>query len=145
MLPNSYKYFISYLKGKKTMKLKKIAALYSIIIGIAMIGMWLLFIVTNQIPEINTEPVRITYHLIAEFLTAILLLIAGFALFTNQKWGFHLFLISMGMLLYTVIVSAGYYAEKKDIAMLAMFTIFQLLTAIFIGLSFYKYKKFKEK
>jgi len=51
----------------------------------------------------------------------------------------------MGMLLYTVIVSAGYYAEKGDIIMIGMFTIFQLLTVIFIGLSFYKYKEFKEK
>jgi len=127
------------------MKLKKIAALYSIIIGIVMSGMWLSFIATNQVPEINTEPIRITYHLLAEFLTAILLLIGGFGLFTNRKWGFHLFLISMGMLLYTVIVSAGYYAEKGDIIMIGMFTIFQLLTVIFIGLSFYKYKEFKEK
>jgi len=67
------------------MKLKKIAALYSIIIGIVMSGMWLSFIATNQVPEINTEPIRITYHLLAEFLTAILLLIGGFGLFTNRK------------------------------------------------------------
>jgi hypothetical protein len=127
------------------MKLKKLAAIYSIIIGIAMIGMWLSFITTDQIPEIKTEPIRITYHLIAEFLTAILLLIGGFGLYTGRKWGFHLFLISMGMLLYTVIVSAGYYAEKGDMAMVGMFTIFQLLNVIFFGLSFYKYKDFKLK
>ena len=125
--------------------MKKIAAIYSIIIGIAMIGMWLSFIATDQIPEIKTEPIRITYHLIAEFLTAILLLIGGFGLYYRRKWGFHLYLISMGMLLYTVIVSAGYYSEKGDMAMVGMFTIFQLLTVIFIGLSFYKYKDFKVK
>lgn len=127
------------------MNIKKIAALYSVIIGIAMIGMWLLFIATDQVSELKTEPLRITYHLIAEFLTAALLLIAGFGLFTNQKWGFHIFLISLGMLLYTVIVSAGYYAEKGEIAMIGMFSIFQILTIIFIILSFYKFKKFKEK
>ena len=127
------------------MKLKKIAAIYSIIIGFAMIGMWLSFIVTDQVPEIKTEPIRITYHLIGEFLTAILLLIGGFGLFTSSKWGFHLFLISMGMLLYTVIVSAGYYAEKGDMAMVGMFSIFQLLTVAFIVLSFYKWKEFKIK
>ena len=125
--------------------MKKIAAIYSIIIGIAMIGMWLSLIATDQVLEIKTEPIRISYHLIAEFLTAIFLIIAGFGLFTSRKWGFHLFLISMGMLLYTVIVSAGYYAEKGDMAMLGMFTIFQLLTMLFIGLSLYKYKEFKQK
>jgi len=51
------------------MELRNIAAIYSIIIGIAMIGMWLSLITTNQVPEINTEPIRITNHLIGEFLT----------------------------------------------------------------------------
>ncbi len=127
------------------MGLQKIAAIYSIIIGIAMIGMWFSFIATDQVPEINTEPIRITYHLIGEFLTAILLLIGGFGLFTKRGWGFHIFLISMGMLLYTVIVSTGYYAEKGDMIMVGMFTLFQLLTVIFIGLSLYKMKEFKIK
>jgi hypothetical protein len=127
------------------MNIKLIAAIYSIIIGIAMIGMWLALIVTNQVPEINTEPIRITYHLIGEFLTAILLLIGGFGLFTNRGWGFHVFLIAMGMLLYTVIVSAGYYGQKNDIIMVGIFTIFQVLTVLFIGLSFYKWKEFKAK
>lgn len=124
---------------------RKIAALYAIIIGVAMIGMWFFLIATNQVPEIKTEPTRIMYHLIGEFLTAILLLIGGFGLFTNRGWGFHVFLISIGMVLYTVIVSAGYYAEKGDMAMLAMFTVFQVLTVIVIGLSFYKWKEFKAK
>jgi len=127
------------------MKVRIIAAIYSIIIGIAMIGMWLSLIATNQVPEINTEPIRITYHLIGEFLTAILLLIGGFGLFTNRGWGFHVYLISMGMLLYTVIVSAGYYGQRGDLTMVGMFTVFQILTVLFIGLSFYKWKEFKAK
>ena len=127
------------------MELRKIAAIYSIIIGIAMIGMWLCLITTNQVPEINTEPIRITYHLIGELLTAILLLIGGIGLFTKRGWGFHVFLIALGMLLYTVIVSAGYYGQKNDMIMVGMFTIFQILTVLFIGLSFYKWKEFKAK
>jgi hypothetical protein len=127
------------------MNIRKFTAAYSIIIGIAMIGMWLTLITTDQVPEINTEPIRITYHLIGEFLTAILLLIGGFSLFTNRGWGFHVFLISMGMLLYTVIVSAGYYGQKEDMIMVGVFTIFQVLTVLLIGLSFYKWKEFKAK
>ena len=73
------------------------------------------------------------------------MLISGFGLFYNRGWGFHVFLIAMGMLLYTVIVNAGYYAELGDMTMVVMFTIFQILTIIFIGLSFYKYKEFKAK
>ncbi len=127
------------------MNIRKIDAIYAIIIGIAILGMWITFLVTDQVPEIKTTPVKITYHLIAEFLTALLLLIGGFGLYANRGWGFHIYLISMGMLLYTVIVSAGYYANLGDMAMVGMFTIFQLLTAIFIVLSFYKWKEFKAK
>ena len=126
------------------MKIRTIAAIYSIIVGIAMIGMWLSLIATNQVPEIRSEPVRITYHLIGEFLTAILLLIGGVGLFTNRGWGFHVFLISMGMLLYTVIVSAGYYGQQGDMAMVGMFTLLQVLTLLFIGLSFYKWREMKD-
>lgn len=127
------------------MSIKKIAAIYTIIIGIAMIGIWTTFLITDQVPEVTTAPVKITYHLIAEFLTAILLLIGGFGLYTNRGWGFHLYLISMGMLLYTVIVSAGYYGNFGDMMMVGMFTVFQILTVVFIGLSFYKWKEFKAK
>jgi hypothetical protein len=125
------------------MNIKKIASVYSIIIGIAMICMWFVFIATDQVPEIKSAPIKITYYLIAEFLTAILLLIGGYGLLTKRVWGFHLYLISMGMLLYTVIVSAGYYANLEDMIMVGMFSVFQLLTIIFIVLTFYKYKEFK--
>jgi hypothetical protein len=49
----------------------------------------------------------------------------------------------MGMLLYTVIVSAGYYANLGDITIVGMFILFQILTIIFIFLTFYKYREFK--
>ena len=125
------------------MDLKKLASIYSIIIGIAMICMWIIFIALNQVPEIKSAPIKIIYHLIAELLTAILLLIGGYGLLTKRIWGFHLYLISMGMLLYTVIVSAGYYANIGDIFMVGMFSLFQLLTLLFIVLTFYKHKDFK--
>lgn len=123
--------------------IRKIASIYSIIIGIAMFCMWLFFIATNQVPEIKSAPIQFTYHLTAEFLTAILLLIGGYGLLTKRVWGFHLYLISLGMLLYTVIASAGYYADLGDMIMVGMFSVFQLLTLIFIGLTFYYHKEFK--
>ena len=125
------------------MNLRKLASIYSIIIGIAMICLWVVFLITNQVPQINTGPLEISYHLVAEFLTAILLLISGFGLFTKKAWGFHLYLISMGMLLYTVIVSAGYYANLGDMIMVGMFTVFQVFTILFIVIAIIRYKDFK--
>ena len=126
------------------MNLRNIASLYSIIIGTAMICMWIAFLFTNQVPEINTAPLKIRYHLLAEFLTALLLLIGGFSLYTKKSWGFHLYLISMGMLLYTVIVSAGYYADLGEIVMVGMFMFFQVMTILFIGIALFRFKEFKD-
>jgi hypothetical protein len=127
------------------MMIRRIAAIYAVVVGIAIIGMWITFLVTEQVSELPTEPVTITYHLIAEFLTASLLLIGGFGLYSNRGWGFHLYLISLGMLLYTVLVSAGYYGNLGEMGMVGMFTIFQILTVFFIGVSFYKWRAFTEK
>jgi len=125
------------------MKIGKIAAIYSIFVGIFMIGMWAAFLGTGQVPELNSKPIEITYHLIAEVLTAFALLIGGFGLLTNSKWDFQTYLVSMGMLLYTVIVSAGYFGQRENWVMVGMFTTFTILTATIIGLNIYKTDEFK--
>ena len=76
-----------------------------------MIGMWTASYIAKQIPELESEPIRIKFHLAAEFATATLLIIAGFALFLGQEWATFIYLIAMGMLFYTVIVSPGYFAQ----------------------------------
>ena len=75
-----------------------------------MIARWTTSYVTKQNPELESEPIRIKFHLAAEFSTAILLIIAGTGLFTKQEWVTSVYLIAMGMLFYTVIVSPGYFA-----------------------------------
>ena len=125
------------------MKVKKIAAVYSIIVGASMIGMWTVFYVIGGIPEINTEPAKITMHLIAEFVTAIALILGGIGLISNRKWGFQTYLLSMGMLMYTLIVSPGYYIQSGDFIFVAMFTLFIILAIIFITMSYLKKDEFE--
>ena len=125
------------------MKVKKIAAVYSIIVGASMIGMWTVFYVIGEIPEINTEPAKIVMHLIAEFVTAIALILGGIGLISNRKWGFQTYLLSMGMLMYTLIVSPGYYIQSGDFIFVAMFTLFIILAIIFITMSYLKKDEFE--
>lgn len=110
-----------------------------------MIGIWTALLGTEQVPEINTEPIYLLYHLTAEFLTAITLLIGGFGLFANRKWGLEIYLVSMGMLLYAVLNAGGYYAQKSEWIMVGMFTLFTILTTLFICLSLLGKNKFKTK
>lgn len=46
-------------------------------VELSMIAMWTLFYVTGGIPEINTRPAEIGLHMIAETLTALLLIAGG--------------------------------------------------------------------
>ena len=124
--------------------LRRITGLYTLFIGISILLLWIMLLVTNQVPELSNSFITILYHLAAEFITAFFLLIAGFGLLTGKGWGFHTFLISLGLLLYTVIVSAGYYAQLGEYGIVIMFTILQLTTSLFVLLSFLKWKTFQK-
>jgi hypothetical protein len=87
-------------------------SILAIVVGIGMGAMWTVSYLSKQIPELETEPIRIKFHLVADFATAIILLIAGFGLMTNQVWAVSIYLTAVGMLLYTVIVSPGYFAQR---------------------------------
>jgi hypothetical protein len=105
----------------------KFAAWFGIIVGALMLAMWTFFLGTGQVPELVTEPYRIALHLAGEFATAIALIIAGIALLKNTNWGRSLYFVAAGMLLYTLIVSPGYYAQQGQWAFVGMFVLLLLL------------------
>ena len=112
-----------------------IASIYTIIIGIAMLCMWIFLLGKKEVPDLTTKPTQIYFHLIAEFLTSVVLLIGGFGLLTDQSWGTVIFYISIGMVIYSTINAAGFYGQLKDwpmFIMLLVFTIISLLIAILI-------------
>lgn len=97
-----------------------------------MLCMWIFLLGKKEVPELSTKPTQITFHLIAEFLTSVILIIGGFGMFTHQSWGSVLFFISIGMIIYSTINAAGFYGELKDWPMfiiLLVFTIVSLLIA----------------
>lgn len=93
------------------MNIKKYASIYSLLIGISMIGIWIMFYINNQIPELNSEPIRIGMHLSAEFTTAVLFIIGGIGLLKKWDKTIHDFQFSMVMLVYTLIQSLGCFAQ----------------------------------
>jgi hypothetical protein len=106
------------------------ASIFALVTGAAMIGQWALFLATGQVPELETEPLRIRFHLAGEFVTALALLAGGIALLTGQAWAGWLYPLAIGMLLYTVMVSPGYFAEKRQWAFVGMFAVILLLALV---------------
>lgn len=56
------------------------SAWYSILLGLLMFGQWGFFLAMGAVPEVRTEPIRVAFHLAAEFATAFSLLTGGIAL-----------------------------------------------------------------
>lgn len=102
-------------------------AVFAIIVGIGMIRQWIASFIGKQIPELKTEPVRIGFHIAAEMITAICLVVSGIGLLTTQTWSVPLYLVASGMLFYTAIVSPGYFAQKEQWGWLLMFGIIIIL------------------
>jgi hypothetical protein len=98
------------------------APFFAVLVGVAMIGQWMRSYLTGQIPELEQEPIRIYFHLVAESITAMCLISGGFGLWLNSSWGKSLYLIAMGMLFYTAIVSPGYFAQQGDWKWLGIFS-----------------------
>jgi len=111
-------------------------AFFAILVGTGMIIQWTLSYIKEQIPELQTEPIRIKFHIAAEMLTAASLLVAGIGLLVSAPWATPLFLVAVGMLFYTSVVSPGYFAQQGKWGWLVMFAIIFILgiTSIFIVL-----------
>lgn len=76
------------------------------------------------------EPIRLAFHLAAEFATAALLIMGGTGLLLGKSWARFLSAVALGMLLYTVMVSPGYFAQSGQRARAAMFAALLLPVAI---------------
>ena len=103
------------------------SAVFSIIVGVLMFGQWAFFLAAGAVPELQTEPLRISLHLAGEFLTAACLLVAGIALLGRKSWSKWFGLMAAGMLAYTVIVSPGYFAQQGQWPLVAMFAVLLVL------------------
>jgi len=111
----------------------RFAAITAIIIGVVMLLQWGFFLLSGQVPELETEPVRIAFHLAAEAVTALSLILAGWLLIQGHPRGRELGLVAFGMLIYTVIVSPGYFAQQGAWPLVAMFAVLLFLAILSIA------------
>jgi hypothetical protein len=97
----------------------RFAGWYGIAVGSLMFLQWTFFLLSGQVPELQSEPIRIAFHLAAEFITAIGLLLGGIGLLRERSWAVPVYLVAAGLLLYSVVVSPGYFAQQGQWAIVA--------------------------
>ncbi len=63
------------------------SSIFAIVIGLGMIGQWTMSFISKQIPELETEPIRIWFHIIGELITALALIVSGISLLAGWYLG----------------------------------------------------------
>jgi peptidoglycan/LPS O-acetylase OafA/YrhL len=114
------------------MMIRKTAGIFSIVVGISMIAMWLMSYLTGSIPELVTEPARIAMHLAAEFATAAALIVGGWGLLKQKAWGEQLYLLATGALIYTMIQSPGYFLQTGETGFVMMFAVLIIVAIVIL-------------
>ncbi len=106
------------------------SAVFALAVGVLMFAQWGFFLATGKVPEIKTEPIRIRFHIADELLTAAALVACGIGMLAQAAWAMMLYPVALGMLIYTVIVSAGYFAEKRTWPVVVMFAVILSLALV---------------
>ncbi|HUX95333.1 MAG TPA: hypothetical protein VMV47_06345 [Bacteroidales bacterium] len=108
---------------------RKLIAIYSLILGFGITGLWVVIIRSGSIQEGKTEMI---FHLFSEFLMAVLCILSGFKILMDHKSATDVNLIAHGMVVYSVLNAAGYYSEKGESAMVIMFILLLIISVTII-------------
>lgn len=114
------------------------AAVASIVVGSGMLGFWSAALLSRSVPEVEAGSREIWFHVVAEALTGALLVAAGIATIAapEARWSAVTAATAFGALGYTLIQSPGYYVERRNPAMVAMFAGFWAVTIPAVVLRF---------
>ena len=104
----------------------KYPAWYGLGVGMLMIAQWAFSIVSGGVPEFQTAPWEIAFHLAAEMSTALVLIIGGIAALKSATWSRPFLLLGLGMVIYSEIVSPGYFAQLDQWALVGVFALLLL-------------------
>ncbi len=85
----------------------KASAIFSVLMGGALLSTWVVLFALGRVPELYTSPFDTILLLVAEALTGLSLIAGGYGLLTRRAWGLKLQLVALGMLLYCTIFSCG--------------------------------------
>lgn len=117
------------------MKSIKISGVFQVTVGAGMLGIWILNFTRGEIPQFQTEPWSIVMHILAELVTATLLLISGLSIVLKGNKLQSLYYIAYGSLIYTLIASPGYFAQLSNWVAVALFLLMLLITLVLLILT----------
>lgn len=115
------------------MTLKKVAALYSILTGVSMFAVWGLYFSTGKVMGVTPETMGLSFHIVAEFATGAVMITGGIGLLKSLRWGRSIYFTGIGMMVYALVNSPGYYIGKGWFIM-AVFGASFVFSIVFAGI-----------
>jgi hypothetical protein len=103
---------------------------YAVLVGCLVFAMWGASLVTRQVPELVTAPRAIALHISAESIMGLTLIAGAAASFAGLTWGPSIVLLGLGMTLYSIVNSSGYYFQRRELQPVVMFAALFVLTAV---------------
>jgi len=103
---------------------------FLIFTGISIIGLWIMLGLTNQIIEFETEPISIVFHIFIEISMGLIAIIGGVFMLKGFKYSREIQLFVLGMVVYSVVNSSGYYGDLGEYIMIFMFGILLIISII---------------
>lgn len=111
-----------------------VVAWYELVVGGSIVGFWVLALVTRRVPEIAEGRRDIRFHIAAELLAAVGLIVGGVWLLTGRGRGAELTsALALGALVYTTVNSPGYYADRGDRAAVGAFAVLTVAALLAAG------------
>ncbi len=112
----------------------KFASGYAIVVGALMLIVWAFLLVAGEVHDIQTQFLALVFHWAAELITALALIASGLALWKSKRWAAWGYPLAMGMLIYSLINSPGFYAQAQEWEMVGMFAALLVLAVAALAL-----------
>lgn len=108
-------------------------AFYCLAVGLLMAGWWTQDVRRGAWSRGDRTHAELALHLVAEFVTASWLVASGAALLVAGPRAAAAAGVGLGMLLYTTIVSPGYFVARRELSVTGVFAGLVVLTTIALG------------
>ncbi len=102
---------------------------FALVVGVGIIGLWTLLLATRQVPEVAGGDPAIWFHLAAEYLLGITLVVSGSLILAvgYEPVPSLLMAAALGGTVYSAINSAGYYARTRTWGVVGAFALVMAL------------------
>ena len=111
----------------------KIIGVYSLVLGVAVIAMWLIILRGSSVTEGKLE---MSFHLASEFLMATFLIVSGVLVLRRRHPGRLFNMAALGMVIYSVLNAAGYYGAQGNTPLMIMFIVITVVSIVILKLHF---------